>query len=316
MALSLTAAHPYLSLTDGGYYFRVTGTGFVSGLTFTIGGVAGTVGYVEYSTTFWGYTPANPAGVYDLVVTLPDTQTATLTNAFTYVDNTAGYVPPGTPEGAIIPRRIEDLSPDTEFAAPLKPNTLFWFVDNAGDAIVYGCVLSYVHKGEGAFAATDQWTSLSPTYFRFNNAGAYYVAFRLDFRQYAYGTLRPSGCADLVLSNDPLLHRARAITLAAETMGILIPDARASTLSTEIVSAGVPIARAVSLVVEVISAWIPPVNRAVYPFMGNMVFTGHIPLITGLPPAPYSREFCLDVTPANTALPTPQVAADPIPPEE
>lgn len=109
---------------------------------------------------------------------------------------------------------------------------------------------------------------------------------------------------------------ARAITLRPEAMGILIPDARASTLSTEIVSAGVPIARAVSLVVEVISAWIPPVNRAVYPFMGNMVFTGHIPLITGLPPAPYSREFCLDVTPANTALPTPQVAADPIPPEE
>lgn len=232
MALTLTQSNPYLSLTDGGYYFRVVGTDFVSGLTFTVGGVAGTVGYIENSNTFWGYTPIKAVGVYNLVVTLPDTQTATLTNAVTYIDNIEGYVPSGAPGGAIIPRRIDSYLPDSDFPAILKPNTLLWYVDNTGNYVVYGCVLSYVHKGESAFAPTDQWDAISPTYFRFNNTGDYYIAFRLKYRQYAYATLRPSGCADLTLSSTS----AQTIRLSTDVLAYPDRYSKAIRLSTDVLA--------------------------------------------------------------------------------
>lgn len=61
--------------TQGGIKIRVTGTGFVSGCTCTIGGSAATVTFVN-ATTIDVITPALSAGSKNIVVTNPDAQTS------------------------------------------------------------------------------------------------------------------------------------------------------------------------------------------------------------------------------------------------
>ena len=70
--------------TSGGTNVTITGTGFVATPTVTFGGTSATnVAFVN-STTITCTTPAHAAGAVDVVVTNPDTQTGTGTNAFTY----------------------------------------------------------------------------------------------------------------------------------------------------------------------------------------------------------------------------------------
>lgn len=74
----------------------VTGTGFATGVTVTVGGVAATGVVVVNATTVTATVPAGlPLGVTDVVVTNPDTQSATAAGAYT-VD------PPGIDVGATI----------------------------------------------------------------------------------------------------------------------------------------------------------------------------------------------------------------------
>jgi hypothetical protein len=69
----------------GGTSITITGSNFVNGATVTIGGQpASNVVFVS-STTLTAETPAAAAGTQPVVVKNPDTQTATLPNAFTYV---------------------------------------------------------------------------------------------------------------------------------------------------------------------------------------------------------------------------------------
>ena len=76
---SATAADP-----DGGETITVTGTGFKTGATVTVGGTAApAVSYVsETQITFT--TPAKAAGDYDIVVTNTDTGSATYINGISY----------------------------------------------------------------------------------------------------------------------------------------------------------------------------------------------------------------------------------------
>ncbi len=63
---------------------NITGTGFVSGCTVTIGGASCTSVVFVNSTTLTAVSPAGTSGARNVVVTNPDTQTATGTGAFTY----------------------------------------------------------------------------------------------------------------------------------------------------------------------------------------------------------------------------------------
>ncbi len=63
---------------------NLAGTGFVTGCTVTIGGVAATSVVFVSSTKLTCTSPAGTAGARNIVVTNPDTQTGTAVGAFTY----------------------------------------------------------------------------------------------------------------------------------------------------------------------------------------------------------------------------------------
>jgi hypothetical protein len=68
----------------GGTSVTITGTGFLSGATVSLGGTAATNVNVVSSTSITATTAAHAAGAVSVVVTNSDTQSSTLSNAYTY----------------------------------------------------------------------------------------------------------------------------------------------------------------------------------------------------------------------------------------
>ncbi len=83
-APTVTSISPASGYSAGGTTVTITGTGFITGATATIGGTTCTSPTVVSGTSITCVTPARAAGVNAVVVTNPDTQTGTLSNAFTY----------------------------------------------------------------------------------------------------------------------------------------------------------------------------------------------------------------------------------------
>ena len=90
---TVTAIAPASGRTAGLTPVTITGTNFVAPLTLTIGGAVATVGTVT-ATTITATTGAHAAGLGNVVVTNPDTQTATLLNGYTYVDRVPTAIGP------------------------------------------------------------------------------------------------------------------------------------------------------------------------------------------------------------------------------
>jgi hypothetical protein len=67
----------------GGTAVTIVGANFGAGATVTFGGVAAT-GVTVTASSITAATPAHAAGVVSVVVTNPDSQSATLTSSFTY----------------------------------------------------------------------------------------------------------------------------------------------------------------------------------------------------------------------------------------
>lgn len=78
---------PATGPAGGGTSITITGTGFQSGLTVTVGGATATVGTVS-ATSITATTPAGSAGAKNVVVTNPDSQSVTSAGAFTYTGTT------------------------------------------------------------------------------------------------------------------------------------------------------------------------------------------------------------------------------------
>ncbi len=76
--------YPTSGPVAGGTSVNITGTGFASGATVTIGGNAAT-NVTATSTLIRATTPAGTAGVKTVVVTNPDAQSGNLTGGFTYL---------------------------------------------------------------------------------------------------------------------------------------------------------------------------------------------------------------------------------------
>jgi hypothetical protein len=102
-AVSVTplAAAPTLSSVSttsgtsaGGTSITITGSNFLAGATVTVGGAACTSVTVVSATSITCTTPAGTAGAQDVVVTNTDTQSATLSSGFTYIQAPAT---PATP---------------------------------------------------------------------------------------------------------------------------------------------------------------------------------------------------------------------------
>jgi hypothetical protein len=84
----ITAVSPNSGSTLGGTAVTITGTNFVFGASVTFGGTAATGVTFVSSTQLYATTPAHAAGAVNVVVTNPDSQTATLSNSFTYTLST------------------------------------------------------------------------------------------------------------------------------------------------------------------------------------------------------------------------------------
>jgi hypothetical protein len=84
-APTLTSINPTSGPTAGGNAVTLTGTGFVNGATVLFGAVSATSATVDSATSITAVTPAQSAGTVSVTVTNPDTQSATLPAAYTYL---------------------------------------------------------------------------------------------------------------------------------------------------------------------------------------------------------------------------------------
>ncbi len=84
-APTVTAISPVVGPAAGGTAVTLTGTGFTTGATVTIGGVAATNVVVVSATSITAVTAAHAPGAVDVVVTNLDGQSGSLANGFTFV---------------------------------------------------------------------------------------------------------------------------------------------------------------------------------------------------------------------------------------
>jgi hypothetical protein len=83
-APAVAAVSPASGSTAGGTAISITGTGFLSGATVTVGGTAATSVVFVNSTRITAVAPVHAAGKVSVVVTNPDTQAGTLNPGFFY----------------------------------------------------------------------------------------------------------------------------------------------------------------------------------------------------------------------------------------
>jgi hypothetical protein len=111
-ALKVSAISPNTGAAKGGTAVTVTGTGFLSGATVTIGGTAATGVTVVSGTSITAKTPAHAAGAADVVVKNTNNQVGTLSGGYTYTSGTAPG-PPSAPAGATFFDNFSSGSLDT-----------------------------------------------------------------------------------------------------------------------------------------------------------------------------------------------------------
>ena len=90
VAPTVTSASPSSGTDAGGVAITITGTGFVSGATVTIGGAAATGVTWVSSTSITATAPTGSAGAQNVVVTNPSTLTGTAAGAFTFTSSGGG----------------------------------------------------------------------------------------------------------------------------------------------------------------------------------------------------------------------------------
>jgi fibronectin type 3 domain-containing protein len=83
-APTVASISPNSGSVNGGTAVTITGTGFVSGATVSIGGVNATAVTFVSATSITATTPAGTVGAQNVVVTNPDGQIGTLTSGYTY----------------------------------------------------------------------------------------------------------------------------------------------------------------------------------------------------------------------------------------
>ena len=86
-APTVTSIAPDSGTANGGTAVTITGTGFLTGATVSLGGTAATGVTVVNSTSITATTPAHAAGAVSVVVINTDSQSGTLASAYTYTSS-------------------------------------------------------------------------------------------------------------------------------------------------------------------------------------------------------------------------------------
>ncbi|MCI0341791.1 MAG: IPT/TIG domain-containing protein [Planctomycetales bacterium] len=137
----LFTVSPAAGTAAGGAVVNVTGNYFQSGATVTIGGATVTIATFT-TTTIVGTTPSGTVGLRSVVVTNPDSQTATLSNAYRYL---------GTPP------TITSITPTS------GPNSGGTTVTVTGTDFVSGATVDFEGFGSGGAVTFVSSTSLTCT---------------------------------------------------------------------------------------------------------------------------------------------------------
>ena len=91
-APTVTSITPNSGTANGGMAVTITGTGFLTGATVSLGGTAATGVSVVNSTTITATTAAHTAGAVNVVVTNTDSKTGTLASGYTYTTASGGSI--------------------------------------------------------------------------------------------------------------------------------------------------------------------------------------------------------------------------------
>ena len=97
-APTVSSVSPASGSTNGGTSVTITGTGFRSGASVSIGGAAATSVNVASSTSITAITPAHAAGAVSVVVTNSDGQSGNIANGYTYTTS----APPPSSAGDVV----------------------------------------------------------------------------------------------------------------------------------------------------------------------------------------------------------------------
>ncbi len=117
-APTVTSITPNTGTANGGTGVTITGTGFFSGATVSLGGTAATNVTVASSTSITATTPAHTAGAVNILVTNTDGQSGLLSNGYTYTTSTPST--PGSPStggGPISFVQVKAATPQTASAS-------------------------------------------------------------------------------------------------------------------------------------------------------------------------------------------------------
>jgi phospholipase C len=186
-APTATSISPTSGPAGGGTSVTITGTNFLSGASVTFGGAAAVPATFVNSTTLTAVTPANAGGAANVVVTNPDSQTATLYAVQTPLTNagfesgTSAWTMGGSGTATVINNpssahsgnnfaQLTVLSPNTQvsYIATLNGTSQYLPV-NAGDIINFGgwAFRTDLNSGDGLarwqIEATDA-TQKNPAY--------------------------------------------------------------------------------------------------------------------------------------------------------
>jgi hypothetical protein len=91
-APTVASITPNSGTANGGMAVTITGTGFLTGATVSLGGATATGVSVVNSTTITATTAAHTAGAVNVVVTNTDSKTGTLANGYTYTTDSGGSI--------------------------------------------------------------------------------------------------------------------------------------------------------------------------------------------------------------------------------
>jgi hypothetical protein len=101
-APTVTSINPASGTSNGGTAVTITGTGFLSGATVTLGGTAATNVTVKNSTSITATSVVHPSGTVDVAVSNTDNQTGSLANGYTYTSSLGLELSPGDPSSATV----------------------------------------------------------------------------------------------------------------------------------------------------------------------------------------------------------------------
>ena len=171
---TVSSVTPSSGSINGGDSVTITGTNFYGTPTVTFGGTASSSVTLVDSNTLSVTTPAGSAGAVDVVVTNPDSQSATLTGGFTYV-NPAPTVSSVSPSSGLVVGGTDVTISGSNFYSDVDSDTkLLLHGDGSGTNIIDSSSYANTITNGGSVSQTTSVSEFGGSSMSFNgDSGSY-----------------------------------------------------------------------------------------------------------------------------------------------